>query len=390
MKKLLSAIVAAALLLTTGFLQPAQAAEPEDFGRALVVYFSATGNTEEAANAIAAQIGADVFELQPVEPYSSADLNYNDENSRVVYEYEHPEARDVALVADTVAGWDDYDTVFIGFPIWWGIAAWPVNGFVENNDFTGKTVIPFCTSASSGVGESGSLLAETAGTGNWLAGQRFSSNVGGDNVAAWLGSLEITTPVPEPTPDPEPSTDVTDIFSDVTPGAWYEDAVQYAYDRGLMTGVASDAFAPEGTTNRAMIVSILHRLAGSPTTGDANFSDVSADDWYAVPVAWAASEGIVSGYGNGSFGANDAITREQLASILYRYAEYQGLDVSARADLSTYSDADSVSPWATDVVSWANAEGLLSGVTSDTLSPQGQTTRAQAAAMLERFIENVA
>ena len=390
MKKLLSAIVAAALLLSVSVLQPAQAAKPEDFGRTLVAYFSATGNTEETANAIAAEIGADVFELQPADPYTSADLNYSDENSRVVYEYEHPEARDVALVAETVDNWDDYDTVFIGYPIWWGIAAWPVNGFVQNNDFTGKTVIPFCTSASSGVGESGTQLAALAGSGNWLDGQRFSSNVSADSVASWLDSLEIAAPTPEPTPDPEPSTDVTDIFSDVTPGAWYEDAVQYAYDHGLMTGVASDAFAPELTTSRAMVVSILHRLAGSPQAGDAEFSDVSADDWYATPVAWAASEGIVSGYGDGTFGADDAITREQLASILYRFAEYQGLDVSARADLSTYRDADSVSPWATDVVSWANAEGLLNGITSDTLAPQGQTTRAQAAAMLERFIENVA
>ena len=388
MKKLLSMILAAALLLSVGILQPVQAAEPEDFGRTLVVYFSATGNTEDAANAIAEQIGADVFELQPADPYTSVDLNYNDENSRVVYEYEHPEARDVALVADTVDNWDEYDTVFIGYPIWWGIAAWPVNGFVQNNDFTGKTVIPFCTSASSGIGESGTQLAALAGTGDWLDGQRFSSNVSADSVASWLDSLEIAAPTPGPTPDPEPSTDVTDIFSDVKPGTWYEDAVQYAYEHGLMTGVANDTFAPELTTSRAMIVSILHRLVGSPAAGDANFSDVSVDDWYAKPVAWAASEGIVSGYGDGTFGANDAITREQLASILYRYAEYQGLDVSARADLSTYSDANSVSPWATDVVRWANAEGLLNGVTSDTLAPQGLTTRAQAAAMLERFIEN--
>ena len=121
--------------------------EPEaNEGKTLVVYYSATGNTEEVATAIAAVTGADVFELEPVEPYSSDDLNWRDENSRVVYEHNHPEARLVELVASTVPDWEAYDTVLIGYPIWWGIAAWPVDGFVEANDFTGKTVIPFCTS----------------------------------------------------------------------------------------------------------------------------------------------------------------------------------------------------------------------------------------------------
>lgn len=120
----------------------------------LVVYYSATGNTEEAANYIAQATGGDLFELEPVEPYTEEDLNYGDENSRISREHEDESLRDVELVADTVDNWDQYDTVFIGYPIWWGIAAWPVDGFVEANDFTGKTVIPFCTSASSGLGQS--------------------------------------------------------------------------------------------------------------------------------------------------------------------------------------------------------------------------------------------
>ena len=136
---------------------------PAEDTNVLVVYFSATGNTEEVAGYIAEAAGGDLFELTPADPYTSEDLNWTDENSRVVYEYENPEARDVALAADTVENWDDYDVVFLGYPIWWGIAAWPVNGFVEANDFTGKTVIPFCTSSSSGVGESGQLLAGLAG-----------------------------------------------------------------------------------------------------------------------------------------------------------------------------------------------------------------------------------
>ncbi len=160
-------------------------------GKALVVYYSATGTTEKVANYIAAATGADLFELEPVNPYSPDDLNYSDENSRVVYEHDNPEARVVELVSSTVDNWDSYDTVFIGFPIWWRIAAWPVDGFVAANDFTGKTVIPFCTSSSSGLGESGELLAEAAGTGNWLAGGRFSSSDSAESVQAWIESLGI-------------------------------------------------------------------------------------------------------------------------------------------------------------------------------------------------------
>lgn len=160
-------------------------------GKILVVYYSATGSTERVANVIAEATDADMFELEPVEPYTSEDLNWNDENSRVVYEHDNVSARTVALTATTVDGWDEYDTVFIGYPIWWGIAAWPVDGFVEANDFTGKTVIPFCTSASSGLGESGELLAQLAGTGDWLAGERFSSGASAETVQAWVADLGL-------------------------------------------------------------------------------------------------------------------------------------------------------------------------------------------------------
>ncbi len=159
--------------------------------KTLVVYYSASGNTEAAAGYIAEATGADVFELVPAEPYTDADLDYTDDGSRVVYEYEHPDDREVALEATTVSDWSSYDTVFIGYPIWWGIAAWPVNGFIEANDFTGKTVIPFCTSTSSGLGDSGTLLAEAAGTGNWLDGERFSSGVSAEEISAWVDSLGL-------------------------------------------------------------------------------------------------------------------------------------------------------------------------------------------------------
>lgn len=163
----------------------------QESGKTLVVYYSATGNTEEAANVIAKATNGDTFELKPAEAYSSADLNWRDESSRVVSEHDNPELRAVALVEDTVPDWESYDTIFVGYPIWWGIAAWPVDGFIKANDFTGKTVIPFCTSSSSGLGESGELLAEIAGTGNWLDGIRFSSGASEETIQEWVESLGL-------------------------------------------------------------------------------------------------------------------------------------------------------------------------------------------------------
>ena len=175
------------------------AAAPESSGNGaaaadsnvLVVYYSASGNTETAANYIAQATGGDIFEITPAEPYTSDDLNWTDENSRVSREHEDESLRDVELTTTEVENWDSYDTVFIGYPIWWGIAAWPVDTFVAANDFTGKTVIPFCTSSSSGLGESGQLLADLAGTGDWQEGQRFSSHVDRDAVETWLAGLGL-------------------------------------------------------------------------------------------------------------------------------------------------------------------------------------------------------
>lgn len=173
-----------------GFEQTAAQNPTDEAGKTLVVYYSATGNTENVANYIAAATNGDLFKLEPAEPYSDADLNWRDDNSRVVREHDNPDERDVALVKSTVENWDEYDTVFIGYPIWWGIAAWPVDGFIEANDFTGKTVIPFATSSSSGLGESGKLLAQKAGTGDWQEGRRFRSGVSESDVTAWVESLE--------------------------------------------------------------------------------------------------------------------------------------------------------------------------------------------------------
>ena len=163
-----------------------------DSGSVLVVYYSASGHTETVAGYIAQTTGGDIFEITPAQPYTDDDLNWSDSDSRVTREHEDESLRDVELTTTEVENWDSYDTVFIGYPIWWGIAAWPVDGFVEANDFTGKTVIPFCTSSSSGLGQSGELLAELAGTGDWQEGQRFRSSAGQADVDEWVDSLGLS------------------------------------------------------------------------------------------------------------------------------------------------------------------------------------------------------
>lgn len=169
---------------------PEDSQSPGD-GNVLVVYYSASGHTESVANYIAQAAGGDLFALTPAEPYTDGDLNWTDENSWVVYEYENPDARDTELTTDTPENWEDYDVVFVGYPIWWYDAAWPVDGFVEANDFTGKTVVPFCTSSSSGLGESGQRLSALAGTGTWLEGQRFRGGASQADVSAWVESLGL-------------------------------------------------------------------------------------------------------------------------------------------------------------------------------------------------------
>ena len=197
MKKIIPLLVSALMLLSLAACGSKTTA-PETTtapaasgGRTLVVYFSATGNTKAAAEAIAAATGGDLLELEPAEPYTSADLDYNNADSRVSREHDDESLRDVALKTTTVANWADYDTVYIGYPIWWGIAAWPVDTFVKANDFTGKTVIPFCTSASSGLGQSAEHLSELANGGEWMGGMRFPSGVNGDEVRQWVDDLGL-------------------------------------------------------------------------------------------------------------------------------------------------------------------------------------------------------
>lgn len=160
-------------------------------GKTLVVYYSASGNTKDVAEKIAKITEADLFEIEPVEPYTDDDLDWTDDDSRVSREHDDESLRDVELVSTTVDNWDSYDTVYIGYPIWWGIAAWPVDNFVKENDFTGKTVIPFCTAATSGSGDSVNLLEEMTGTGDWKEGERFHGGASESDISSWIDSLGL-------------------------------------------------------------------------------------------------------------------------------------------------------------------------------------------------------
>lgn len=164
---------------------------PAAGGKTLVVYFSGSGHTRDLAEEIANKTGADIFEITPAEPYTDDDLNWNVDGSRVNREHEDESLQNVELTTTEVPDWDSYDTVFFGYPIWWGNAAWPVNGFVSANDFSGKTVIPFCSSFSSGIGNSAKNLEQLAGTGTWLDGQRFGENASASDVDEWIDGLGL-------------------------------------------------------------------------------------------------------------------------------------------------------------------------------------------------------
>lgn len=180
-------------------------------------------------------------------------------------------------------------------------------------------------------------------------------------------------------------------FGDVKSADWFYNDVKYVYEKGMMAGTAADVFAPNATTTRAMIVTILYRLEGSPAvTGTSAFVDVPAGQWYTDAVNWAAANQIVKGTSATTFAPNASITREQMAAILYRYAQYKGYDVTKKADLSGYSDNGQVSAYAKDALAWANAAKLINGVTNTTLAPQGNATRAQVSAILHRFCDGVA
>jgi flavodoxin len=199
MKKIWSVLIAAALIFTlaacgnsnsnnTGSNEKGTA---EFTGKALVVYYSGSGNTKRVAEFVADELNADTFEIVPKEIYSDADLNWRDRSSRVNKEHDDVALQDIELVSTEVPNWSEYDVVLFGYPIWWREAAWVVNNFIKNNDFTGKTVVPFCTSTSSGLGDSGINLEKMAGTGTWLEGKRFSEKPDENSVREWVRGLDL-------------------------------------------------------------------------------------------------------------------------------------------------------------------------------------------------------
>lgn len=206
---------------------------------------------------------------------------------------------------------------------------------------------------------------------------RVSTKGGTDAYTAESADLTVTVP----------SVRASERFIDVPAGSWYEEAIGFVTDRGLFQGTSDTTFSPELSMTRAMMVTVLWRLDGKPAHGEADgFDDVSADQWYSEAVFWAAANGIVDGYGDGRFGPDDPITREQMAVILYRYCAFKGYEASESADISRYDDAESVSPWAREAMCWANGTGLIRGMMETTLAPQETATRAQVATILMRFV----
>ena len=219
----------------------------------------------------------------------------------------------------------------------------------------------------------------------WFYTDDYSNDYGSES---WSGGSSSGTTT-KPTTPANPVPDKAMPFTDVKSNDWYYQSVQYAYDNGLFSGVSHDSFAPGDSMDRSMLVTVLHSLDGKPAAGKGGFTDVADGAWYANAVAWAAEHGIVSGVSDSAFAPNGAITREQLAVMLYRYAQYKGYDVSKTADLSGYADQGSISDWAAQAVQWACGSGLMTGRSANSLAPAGTLTRAEAATMLKAFCENV-
>lgn len=247
------------------------------------------------------------------------------------------------------------------------------------------------------TGEGGSVSASSNGTVTITPDEGYqiaSITVNGEEVA--IPSNGVLTGLDQNdevivTFEPIPQGTTEEPFDDVSDSAWYADAVQYVYENGIMNGVTATEFGPNMTTNRAMIVTMLYRLEGEPAAETAGFTDVATGVYYADAVAWAQANNIVNGITETTFAPSNNISREQLATILYRYAQYKGYDVSVGGmSLNEYTDASQISAYATTAMQWANENGLITGVTSTTLEPQGSATRAQVATILMRFVESIA
>lgn len=223
----------------------------------------------------------------------------------------------------------------------------------------------------------------------WFYTDDYSNDYGSESWDDDSSSSGTTTAPTTPTTPANPVPDKAMSFTDVKSNDWYYSSVRYAYDNGLFSGVSHDSFGPGDSMDRSMLATVLYSLDGKPAAGKSGFADVADGAWYADAVAWAAEHGIVSGVGGGAFTPGGTVTREQLAVMLYRYAQYKGYDVSKTADLSGYADQDKLSDWAARAVQWACGSGLMNGRSAAQLAPEGTLTRAEAATMLKAFCENV-
>ncbi len=207
------------------------------------------------------------------------------------------------------------------------------------------------------------------------------------NTEVTVSASFVPTGAVEPTPTSKPLP-----FTDVAENQWYTDAIRYVYEQGMMNGVSAngDLFAPEATTTRGMIVTMLHRMEGTPVAQSASYPDVPENEWYTNAVAWASANGIVTGYDSGAFGPADSITREQMAAILYRYAQKKGYQTQKTDPLTSFTDAGTVSSYAVQGMQWAVGSGLITGKGQGILDPGGSATRAEVAAILTRFCQNIA
>ncbi len=258
----------------------------------------------------------------------------------------------------------------------------------EADDVTVTVKTSALPSEDGAGGNTGGSGGSQSGGGSDSSGGSGSSSTGNSGNTTQPAEDPGSQPSGNPTPA-SPSNPVqkpSERFSDVAAGAWYEDAVSYVLGEELFNGTGSSTFSPDSPMTRAMLVTVLHRLEGTPSPAAGNtFTDVPSGQWYTDAVAWADQNSVVTGYGGGRFGTDDNITRQQLAAVLYRYASLKGYDISASAALSQYRDADSIADWAESAMRWAVSSGVITGMDSSTLSPSGTASRAQVAVMLMRF-----
>lgn len=330
------------------------------------------GNTQYIASLIQRHTGGDLFLIQTEEKYPSVYEQIDAQGGEEHRSGVRPE------LASHVDNMDDYNVIFLGYPIWYYDLPMAVYSFLEEYDLSGKTIIPFVTSGASGFTGTLSAIQELqpnadVRTGGFDVKHSKVSDVTQEDVSKWIDSLaDFRVPM---------------RFSDVPADAWYAEAITYCQQNGIMNGTSDTTFAPEDSLTRAMLATVLHRLSGSPTVADApSFRDVAAGKWYTDAVAWAAKNEIVGGYGNGVFGVDDPATREQAAAILWRYAGNPRSNGAAG-----FADGPEISDWAQDAVRWADANGILDGMMDNRrFAPKANIKRGEVASMLYHYLNDAA